>query len=73
MSTILSRDTLSSQVARYVREHVRAYNLKPGDLLPSELQISRELEVSRGIVREAFRSLAAAGVIEIASGKRPRS
>lgn len=31
----------------------------------------RELGVSRGIVREAFRSLAALGLIEVRSGKRP--
>lgn len=42
----------------------------PGDRLPSEATLSRELNVSRTVVREAFRSLAAIRIIEIANGKR---
>ena len=42
----------------------------PGDRLPSEAILSKELNVSRTVVREAFRSLAAMRIIELASGKR---
>jgi DNA-binding FadR family transcriptional regulator len=38
----------------------------------SEVQVCRELQVSRGSVREAYRILAALGVLEIGSGRRPR-
>jgi DNA-binding FadR family transcriptional regulator len=40
--------------------------------VPSEVQIGRDLEVSRGSVREAYRTLAAVGILEIEGGRRPR-
>lgn len=40
----------------------------PGDRLPSETELSGELEVSRTTLREAFRILAANGVVEIRRG-----
>lgn len=42
----------------------------PGDRLPSKAILSKELNVSRTVVREAFRSLAAMRIIELATGKR---
>jgi GntR family transcriptional regulator, transcriptional repressor for pyruvate dehydrogenase complex len=36
------------------------------------VQICRTLKVSRGSVREAYRTLAALGILEIESGRRPR-
>lgn len=53
-------------ISRHIRENV----LMPGDRLPSEATLSRELNVSRTVVREAFRSLAAMRIIELATGKR---
>lgn len=67
-----SRSTLSVQVARHVLERIRRGGLKPGDTAPSELQICRDLQVGRGTVREAYRALAALGVLEISGGRRPR-
>lgn len=64
--------TLSTQVARHVLDLIWRERLKAGDAAPSELQICRDLGVSRGSVREAYRSLAALGVLEIEGGKRPR-
>lgn len=49
---------------------MRLNDLGPGDRLPSELQLSREMGVSRTVVREAFRSLAAMRLIELSAGKR---
>ncbi len=66
----INRDNLSDQVARYLQGYMRDHNLRPGDPLPSEAEVCRALGVSRGIVREAFRSLAAAGLIEVSSGRR---
>lgn len=68
----LERPTLSSKVARHLLDLVNRQRLRPGDLVPSEVQIARELQVSRGCVREAYRTLAALGVLEIESGRRPR-
>ncbi len=70
--TPLKRDTLSSQVSRYLLERISAEGLKPGDPVLSEVQLGRELNVSRGVVREAYRSLAALGILAIESGKTPR-
>jgi GntR family transcriptional regulator, transcriptional repressor for pyruvate dehydrogenase complex len=66
------KNTLSAQVTRYLLDLIARERLAPGDLAPSEMKICRELNVSRGIVREAYRSLATLGILEIESGKRPR-
>lgn len=58
-------DTIGA-ITRHIRERV----LMPGDRLPSETALSQELKVSRTVVREAFRSLAAMQIIELATGKR---
>ena len=74
-STVLSsleRPTLSAHVARHVLELVNRESLRPGNRVPSEVQIGRDLRVSRGSVREAYRTLAALGILEIESGRRPR-
>ena len=68
----LERPTLSAQVARHLLELVNRERLRPGDQVPSEVQIGRDLQVSRGSVREAYRTLAALGILEIESGRRPR-
>jgi DNA-binding FadR family transcriptional regulator len=68
----LERPTLSAHVARHLLELVNREGLRPGDRVPSEVQIGRDLEVSRGCVREAYRTLAALGILEIESGRRPR-
>lgn len=65
----LKRDTLSSQVTRHVLDRIAHEALKSGDLAPSEVQLCQDLKVSRGTVREAYRSLAALGFLEIESGK----
>ena len=44
-------------------------NLQPGDLLPAETKLAEEFGVSRSVVREALRSMAAQGAIEVVSGK----
>jgi len=61
-----------SQVTQQLLELIARDNLRPGDPVPSEVQFSRELQVSRNSVRESYRALAALGVIEIGTGRRPR-
>ncbi|HEY2685730.1 MAG TPA: FCD domain-containing protein [Steroidobacteraceae bacterium] len=68
----LERPTLSAQVARHLLDLVNREGLRPGDRVPSEIQIGKDLKVSRGSVREAYRTLAALGILEIESGRRPR-
>ncbi len=49
---------------------IRDNDLKPGDRLPAEASLSASLHVSRTVVREALRSLAALRLIELGAGKR---
>jgi GntR family transcriptional repressor for pyruvate dehydrogenase complex len=63
--------SLSEHVAQHLIEYIRANQLKSGDAVPSQMRISADLGVSRGIVREAFRALAMAGIIEINGGRSP--
>lgn len=53
-----------------ITRHIRTHDLGPGDRLPSESGLSKELNVSRTVVREAFRSLAAMRLIELHAGRR---
>lgn len=46
-------------------------NLQPGTELPSERELSEQLQVSRFSVREALRVAQAQGLIEIRRGKKP--
>jgi DNA-binding FadR family transcriptional regulator len=66
------RTPLSAQVARHLLELVARERLMPGDGVPSEVQLAKDLQVSRGSVREAYRTLAALGILSIENGKRPR-
>lgn len=68
----IERPTLSARVARYLLDVVQREHLRPGDAVLSEIEIGRALQVSRGCVREAYRTLAALGILEIESGRRPR-
>ena len=63
---------LSAKVVRHLLALVQHERLVPGDIVPSEIQIARELQISRGSVREAYRALAALGILEIEGGRRPR-
>ncbi|MES2148943.1 MAG: FCD domain-containing protein [Pseudomonadota bacterium] len=66
------RSTQPAQVARHLLALVNSQKLRPGDIVPSEVQIGLDLKVSRGSVREAYRSLSALGILEIEGGRKPR-
>ena len=55
-----------------VQAHIRANHLAPGDTLPSENAIAEQMDISRTVVREAFRSMAALKLIDIGNGRRAR-
>jgi GntR family transcriptional repressor for pyruvate dehydrogenase complex len=63
----LSRETLTKQATATLRRFVLTEDLKPGDQLPSERELSESLSVSRNIVREALRVL----LVEQLIVKRP--
>jgi GntR family transcriptional regulator, transcriptional repressor for pyruvate dehydrogenase complex len=64
--------SLVSKVIHGIRFLIRAEGLKIGDPLPSEAAIGDELGVSRAVVREAYRSMAALKLIDVGSGRRAR-
>src|SRR5262245_55570659 len=63
---------LSERVTQYLLKHIHDNDLKPGDRVPSEVQVSSVLGISRGVVRQAYHSLRTAGILEIAMGRSPR-
>ena len=60
--------TLAHLAAQELGRRIVGGNYLPGDALPSEADLSAELEVSRTVVREALKVLAAKGLIR----SRPR-
>jgi GntR family transcriptional regulator, transcriptional repressor for pyruvate dehydrogenase complex len=63
---------LSDYVSQHLIDYIRTNQLRSGAEVPSEMRVSSDLGISRGIVREAFRALKMAGVIEISNGRLPR-
>ncbi|EYB67201.1 hypothetical protein DEIPH_ctg047orf0002 [Deinococcus phoenicis] len=61
-----------STALRHLQTLIRDQALPAGAPLPSEVQLSRELGISRGSVREAYRALAATGAVEVGNGRVPR-
>jgi DNA-binding FadR family transcriptional regulator len=63
-------ETLVQSTKLAIIEHIREHNLKVGDKLPSEASFVEQLEVSRTVVREAYKSLVALGIIDMSAGRR---
>lgn len=68
--TLERPDTLVQSTKLSIIDYIREHNLKVGDKLPSEASFVQQLEVSRTVVREAYKSLAALGIIEMSAGRR---
>lgn len=62
--------TLSDTVAGSIAEAVISGRLKPGEEMHSERDLAEQFGVSRTVIREAIRSLAAQGLVESRSGRR---
>jgi len=59
---------LSDRVADEILASIRSQQLATGDKLPSERELGEQFQVSRTVIREATRTLAARGVIEARAG-----
>lgn len=55
---------LHAQIVQELGESIVSGELRPGDALPGEAQLAAQMEVSRTILREALKVLAAKGLIE---------
>lgn len=60
--------SLSDEIDRRIRDYILDNQLQPGDRLPGEADLARQLQVSRSAVREAFKALEALGIIEVRKG-----
>jgi GntR family transcriptional repressor for pyruvate dehydrogenase complex len=65
-------DTLVSRVIAAIIDLIRSGDLRPGDPLPAENALATRFGVSRIVVREANRSLAALGIVDLANGRSSR-
>jgi GntR family transcriptional repressor for pyruvate dehydrogenase complex len=65
---LLAGATLSSRVARILREKIVANELEEGTRLPTEQAMSRHFGVSRTVIREAMASLKRDGLVETRQG-----
>jgi GntR family transcriptional repressor for pyruvate dehydrogenase complex len=63
---------LSDKVMDAILEMIAAGRLKPGDALPAERELGAQFGVSRTVIREAVRALAAKGLLEVRSGSGVR-
>lgn len=59
---------LSDKVAEQLLESIKVNQLEPGHRLPSERELGEQFDVSRTVIREAVRSLAAKGVLVVRPG-----
>src|SRR5258706_4904525 len=65
---VLPRETtLANRVSKQLEELIVERRLQPGDRLPAERELARQFGVSRTVIREAVRSLAAKAMIEVKS------
>jgi Transcriptional regulators len=55
-------------VLQRIRGKLASGELRPGDKLPAERELAKQLDVSRNVVREALRSLEIAGMIKTRKG-----
>lgn len=60
---------LYTQVERYLLDYIEQNNLQPGDLVPSENEISAELSISRMTIRQAVNNLVLKGILTRQRGK----
>jgi DNA-binding FadR family transcriptional regulator len=59
---------LYQAVADQIAQSIKAGDYRPGDRLPTERDLVRQLGVSRPVIREAMIALEIAGLVEVRSG-----
>jgi DNA-binding FadR family transcriptional regulator len=64
----VEKQTLAQTVMERLADYIRTGPLRPGEALPAQHDLARQLAVSRPVLREALQGLATAGMIEIRPG-----
>ena len=62
-------ENLTNKVVRILRKYIISENLKEGDKIPTERELSELFNVSRNVIREALKSLEASGILYKVQGK----
>ena len=65
LMTSIKNESLVQRIINKITDSIVAGELKPGDKLPTEMELIAAFGVSRNTVREAIRTLIAYGVVEI--------
>ncbi|MCF8040817.1 MAG: FadR family transcriptional regulator [Desulfarculaceae bacterium] len=60
---------LPDQVAAILTEELKSGALKPGEMLPPEMELATKFGVSRAVIREALSQLKAEGLLESQQGR----
>lgn len=68
MFTAVRKQSLSESVYRQLEDRIVRQELKPGEHLPAERELSDKLGVNRGAVREAIKRLQQAGLVAVRHG-----
>jgi len=63
---------LSDQISDFLIAEIESGNIKPGELLPSEAELSDQFNVSRTVIREALGRLKYDGLLESSQGSRSK-
>lgn len=66
----LERRSISEQVANRIMSMIKSGNLRPGDRLPTEAQMTIAFGISRPPLREALKALTLMGMLESRQGGR---
>ena len=64
----IRREPLATEIARRLVEFLLSGGLEPGDQIPSERQLAEAFGVGRSAMREALKSLALLGLLEVRHG-----
>lgn len=67
-SAIIVRRPLYDQIVQHIEQQVMRNQLRPGDRLPPERDLSQRFRVSRTVVREAIKALHEKGLVGIRPG-----
>ena len=68
--TPVNTGRISAEIVDQIKAAIRDGRLNPGDQLPAERELTKQLGVSRVSVRDALRMLEAHGLIEVKVGAR---
>ncbi|MEH7481147.1 FadR/GntR family transcriptional regulator [Neobacillus drentensis] len=63
------RSTVPSKIVHEIKGLIQRGDLKPGEKLPPERDLSQQLNVSRNTIRESYKVLSTLGFIEIKHGQ----